>query len=155
MALVRYRLFCTQPAVLLTVYQGSLSFSPSSWSPALQHKAGKCHQLQFPSCCLRQEQIFPSIIRGFGYSSASFAIVGDWTPTRLGVVHVLKELSMPLATHLFPTCMDNVARKQGEQEVAVSTNPPDNRGGGGQRCKGWPGFTGRMGCVEQRRIKLC
>lgn len=118
-ALVRCRLFCTwgwpgtQPAVLLTAYPGSLSFSPSSRSPALQNKAGKCRQLQFPSCCLRQEQIFPSLQhnKGFGHFSASFAILGDWTPSRLGVVHVLKELSMPLATHIFPTCMDRCSKQ--------------------------------------------
>jgi len=86
-----------EPAVPCAVSSGLLPFGPSSPSLALQHKAEKRSQLHFLSCCQAYS------IRGFGYFSASLATVWDQTPSRLGVVHILKEQSMPLATSIFPT----------------------------------------------------
>lgn len=75
---------------------------------------GRCCQLPFPSCCWRQEQFFssPQHNKWFRWFSASLAVVWDQTPTRLGVVHILKEQSMPLATYIFfPMEMDGCSRQ--------------------------------------------
>lgn len=157
---VRYQLFSTwaqpssEPAVLFTVCCFSLlePQQPKPGSPA-QGPGRQC-QLHFPSCCLREEPIFPSLQhnKGFWLFSASLAIAWDQTPTRLGVVHILAEQSMPLATYIFfflCRWMD-AASKQGEQKVTMRAKSADNRREA-RSDKGWAGFAAGEACLEQRR----
>lgn len=138
---VRYQLFSTwaqpssEPAVLFTVCCFSLlePQQPKPGSPG-QGPGRQC-QLHFPSCCLREEPIFPSLQhnKGFWLFSASLAIAWDQTPTRLGVVHILAEQSMPLATYIFFSYVDGwmqqankeSRRWQWEQNQQTTGEKPD------------------------------
>lgn len=145
---------CALPSLLLS----------SPWVPGAAlcgcpaQGLGRCCRHPFPSCCWRQEQFFlsPQHNKWFRWFSASLAVVWDQTPTRLGVVHILKEQSMPLATYIFFLWKWMAAAdKQGEQKVTMRVKAAD---GGDEELvhthKGLAGFAAGEDCLEQQTIKL-
>lgn len=123
-----------KPAVLFSAC--SVFLQSQSWSLALQHRAGKHRQLHFPSWCLREEQIFPSLQHNQGFqlffcqSCNSLGLDSCWT----GCCSYLRSaVHAPSNVHAFLCRQTDAADNRGEEKVVASTKPSDD-GGGSQSC---------------------